>query len=68
VLGGVFMNDRSWPKRFHENRDDGLLCDTLQARLIMDRLEELQRETRPSGGDETSEDKGLKSRSGPAAL
>jgi hypothetical protein len=56
------MNDRSRPKRFHENRDDGLLRDRRQARSIMDRLEELERETRPIGGDEPSKDKDLKSR------
>jgi hypothetical protein len=56
------MNDRSWPRRFHENRDDGLLRDLDWARSIMDRLEKLERETRPTGGDETSKDKDLKSR------
>lgn len=56
------MNDRSWPRRLWENRDDGLLRDHIQTRSIMDRLEELERETRPSGGDETSKDKDLKSR------
>ena len=55
------MNDRSWPRRFHENRDDGLLRDLNYTHSIMDRLEKLERETRPSGGDETSKDKDLKS-------
>jgi hypothetical protein len=56
------MNDRSWPRRFHENRDDGLLRDLDWAWSIMNCLEKLERETRPSGGDETSKDKDLKSR------
>jgi hypothetical protein len=56
------MNDRSWPRRFHENGDDRLLRDLDWACSIMDRLEKLERETRPSGGDETSKDKDLKSR------
>jgi hypothetical protein len=56
------MSDESWPNRFLEDRGDESLRDDAMVCLIMNRLDVLERETRPSGGDATSNDKDLKSR------
>ena len=56
------MNDQpSWPKRLFEDRN-GPLRESLTVRSIIDRLEQLEKETRPSGGAATSNDKDIKSR------
>ena len=58
----VYMSDKSWPNRPHEERGDETLHDNVMVRSIIDRLDVLERETRPSSGDATSNDKDLKSR------
>jgi hypothetical protein len=58
----VYMSDESWPNRPHEDRGDETLHDNGMVRSIIDRLDVLERETRPSSGDATSNDKDLKSR------
>ncbi len=56
-------NDQKfWPKRFLEDRGAEPLREIGMAYSMLNRLEQLERETRPSGGDLTSKDKDLKSR------
>jgi hypothetical protein len=56
------MRDQIWPKRINEGGFEKPLRDHPQVRVIIDRLQELERETRPSGGGASSEDKDIKSR------
>jgi hypothetical protein len=56
------MSDESWPKRPHEDRGDESLRNNVMVCSIIDRLDVLERETRPSGGDATSNDKDFRSR------